>query len=186
MVAKINDMQKVSGLLLILLLFMACNQPPRTLFVAVPPSASGIDFNNKIVETDSVNSIDMENVYNGGGVGVGDFNHDGLPDLYFTGNEVSSRLYLNKGNFTFKDVTDIAGVNGEGKWCRGVAVVDINNDGWLDIYVCATLSNDPQKRKNMLYVNQGNNKDGIPVFKDMAKWPLSSIMITTEISTCMW
>jgi hypothetical protein len=111
----------------------------------------------------------MENVYNGGGVGVGDFNHDGLPDLYFTGNEVSSRLYLNKGNFTFKDVTDIAGVNGEGKWCRGVAVVDINNDGWLDIYVCATLSNDPQKRKNMLYVNQGNNKDGIPVFKDMAK-----------------
>jgi len=162
-------MQKVYFLLLILFLLTACKQTPKTLFISIPASQSGIDFNNKIVENDSVNSIDLENVYNGGGVGVGDFNHDGLPDLYFTGNEVSSRLYLNKGNFSFKDVTAVAGVNGEGKWCRGVAVVDINNDGLLDIYVCATLSANPQKRKNMLYINQGNNKDGIPVFKDMAK-----------------
>jgi hypothetical protein len=162
-------MQKLSFLLVAVFLLLSCNQSRKPLFALVPPSASGINFNNKIVETDSVNSIDMENVYNGGGVGVGDFNHDGLPDLYFTGNEVSSRLYLNKGNFTFNDVTDVAGVNGEGKWCRGVAVVDINNDGRLDIYVCATLSYDPQKRKNILYINQGNNKDGIPVFKDMAR-----------------
>jgi len=107
-------------------------------------------------------------MYNGGGVGIGDFNNDGLPDIYFTGNQVPCKLYLNKGNFKFEDVTDIAKVNGEGRWCRGVSVVDINNDGLLDIYVCATLSPDPKKRQNLLYINQGLNKQGVPVFKEMA------------------
>ena len=78
--------------------------------------------------------INLINIYNGGGVGIGDFNNDGLQDIYFTGNMVSNKLYLNKGEMRFEDVTDRAGVGGNGKWCRGVAVVDINNDGWLDMY----------------------------------------------------
>ncbi|WP_394767887.1 FG-GAP repeat domain-containing protein, partial [Ferruginibacter sp.] len=129
---------------------------------------SGIHFNNKITETDSLNVLDISNIYNGGGVGIGDFNKDGLEDVYFTGNKVSNKLYLNKGNFKFQDITEQAGVTGNGKWCRGVSVVDINNDGWLDMYVSATLSNDSNERKNLLYVNQGLDKNGNPHFKEMA------------------
>ncbi|SDW24905.1 FG-GAP repeat-containing protein [Hydrobacter penzbergensis] len=146
---------------------LACRQ--KNLFVPVPATHSGVYFNNKIIETDSINEIDIENVYNGGGVGIGDFNNDGLPDIYFTGNLVSNKLYLNKGDFKFDDVTDKAGVTGNGKWCRGVAVVDINNDGWMDMYVCATLKNNPNERENLLYINQGVDKNGVPYFKEMAK-----------------
>ena len=154
----------------ILLLFFACvsckNRKP--LFSLIPSSESGVHFNNTIIENDSINPSDMINVYNGGGVGIGDFNKDGLPDIYFTGNRVSNKLYLNKGDLTFEDITDKAGVDGAGKWCKGVAVVDINNDGWPDIYVCASISRDPDKRRNLLYINQGNDPDGIPHFKEMA------------------
>ena len=100
---------------------------------------------------------------------VGDFNNDGLQDVYLTGNMVSNRLYLNKGNMHFSDVTSASGATGEGRWCSGVALVDINNDGLLDIYVCATFKNNPAARANMLYVNQGMNKEGIPAFKEMAE-----------------
>ncbi|HEX9509872.1 MAG TPA: VCBS repeat-containing protein [Puia sp.] len=154
----------------ILLVFLACVscKSRKPLFVLIPSSESGIHFNNTIVENDSINPSDMINVYNGGGVGIGDFNKDGLPDIYFTGNLVSNKLYLNKGNFKFEDITESAGVGGAGKWCKGVAVVDINNDGWPDIYVCASISRDPDKRRNLLYINQGNGPDGIPHFKEMA------------------
>jgi hypothetical protein len=108
-------------------------------------------------------------MYNGGGVGIGDFNNDGLLDIYFAGNQVPCRLYLNKGDFKFEDVTDIAGVGGDNRWCRGVAVVDINNDGLPDIYICATILPDGRRRQNLLYINQGVNKQGIPIFKEMAK-----------------
>ncbi len=134
----------------------------------IPSEHSGVHFNNEIADNDSVNIMRFQNVYNGGGVGVGDFNNDGLQDIYFTGNLVSNRLYLNKGNFEFQDVTKEANVDGNGEWCRGVSVVDINNDGWLDIYVCATMKKDPSKRKNLLYINQGADKNGIPHFKEMA------------------
>ncbi|HUP10852.1 MAG TPA: VCBS repeat-containing protein, partial [Niastella sp.] len=131
-------------------------------------SKTGITFNNKIVETDSLNPIDVTNFYNGGGVGIGDFNNDGLQDVYFTGNLVSNKLYMNKGDFGFTDITDRAGVTGSGRWCRGLSVVDINNDGWQDMYVCATLKQSPQERENLLYINQGVGKDGVPHFKEMA------------------
>ena len=144
----------------------ACKK--STLFQAVSSDNSNIHFNNKIVENDSINELDIENVYNGGGVGIGDFNNDGLQDIYFTGNLVSNKLYLNKGGFKFEDITDQAKVSGDGKWCRGVAVVDINNDGWLDIYVCATLKKDSTQRKNLLYINQKADKNGVPHFKEMA------------------
>src|SRR3982750_1167891 len=127
----------------------------HTLFQQVSSSQTGIHFNNQIVENDTINPLDLTNIYNGGGVGIGDFNNDGLQDVYFTGSRVSNKLYLNKGKFEFDDVTDQAGVTGDGKWCRGVSVIDINNDGWMDMYVCASMSHDPENRKNLLYVNQG-------------------------------
>jgi hypothetical protein len=120
------------------------------------------------MENDSINPFDVVNIYNGGGVGIGDFNNDGLQDIFFSGNMVPCRLYLNKGNFHFEDVTEKAGVGGLGRWARGVSVVDINNDGLLDIYICNTIDKDSLKRRNILYVNQGIDKAGIPHFKDMA------------------
>ena len=110
----------------------------------------------------------MVNIYNGGGVGIGDFNNDGLPDIYFTGNMVPCRLYLNKGNFKFEDITEKAGVEGMGRWARGVSVIDINNDGLMDIYICNTIYKDSLRRRNILYINQGIDKNGIPHFKEMA------------------
>ena len=140
-----------------------------TLFQKISSDQSGIHFNNLIVENDFINPMDLTNIYNGGGVGIGDFDRDGRPDIYFAGNLVSNKLYLNRGDFKFEDITDKAGVGGQGEWCRGVAVVDINNDGWPDIYVCATILNDPNRRRNLLYINQGLDKDGIPHFKEMAR-----------------
>ncbi|MEX6689512.1 FG-GAP-like repeat-containing protein [Danxiaibacter flavus] len=148
-------------------LFFSCRQH-STLFRLVSSEQSGIKFNNKIVENDSINPIDVTNIYNGGGVGVGDFNNDGLQDVYFTGNMTSNKLYLNKGKLQFEDITNAAGVSGNGKWCRGVSVIDINNDGWMDMYVCASMDHNPEVRKNLLYVNQGADNQGVPVFKEMA------------------
>jgi hypothetical protein len=156
-----------SFIALISLLIVSC-KGHHTMFYKVPSIESGINFNNKIVEDDSINPIDLTNIYNGGGVGIGDFNNDGLQDIYFTGNRVSNKLYINKGNFKFEDITDVADVTGNGKWCRGVSVIDINNDGWMDMYVCASMSLNAGKRENLLYVNQGTDRKGIPRFKEMA------------------
>jgi hypothetical protein len=149
------------------LAFFSCKKKP--LFEQVPSSHSNIHFDNLITENDSVNPLNMVYVYNGGGVGIGDFNNDGLQDIYFTGNMVPNRLYLNEGDFKFKDVTAEAGVRGMGRWGRGVAVVDINNDGLMDIYVCNAMSSDSTKLTNLLYVNQGVDKNGVLHFKEMAK-----------------
>ena len=129
---------------------------------------SGIRFANTITDNDTLNVLDVENIYNGGGVGIADFNNDGFRDIYFTGNTVSNKLYLNKSDFKFDDVTTAAGVDGGGRWCRGVSVVDLNNDGWMDIYVCATLKANSSQRENLLYINQGNDKNGVPHFKEQA------------------
>lgn len=141
--------------------------PP--LFKSLPSIQTGVTFKNTITENDKLNILNEAYIYNGGGVGVGDFNNDGLADIYLAGNMVSNKLYLNKGGLKFQDITTVAGVGGEGKWCTGVSVVDINADGWLDIYVCATFLKDAHKRMNLLFINQGNNKQGIPTFKESAK-----------------
>jgi hypothetical protein len=157
-----------SFVIILYVLLAACNNH-HTLFRKLPASHTGIYFNNKIMENDTVNPLDLEFLYNGGGVAVGDFNNDGLPDLYFTASTVSNKLYLNKGGLRFEDVTDQAGVTGNGEWCNGASVADVNSDGRLDIYVCATIYKDAARRVNLLYINQGPNKDGIPVFREMAR-----------------
>ena len=151
-----------------LLFSIAACRSKDSLFEKISSSQSGISFNNRIVENDSINPLNVTNIYNGGGVGIGDFNNDGLADIYFTGNMVPSKLYLNKGAFEFEDITAKAGVEGMGRWARGVAVVDINNDGLMDIYICNTIYKDSLLRRNILYVNQGTDKSGVPNFKDMA------------------
>lgn len=152
-----------------ILAFTNCEKSKSTLFTLIPSGNSGIDFENTIFESDTLNILKEEYIYNGGGVGIGDFNNDGLQDLYFTGNMVSNRLYLNEGDLKFKDVTSVSNVSGNGKWCSGVAVVDINQDGLLDIYVGATLRADSLSKKNLLYINQGVNDRGIPLFKEQAR-----------------
>lgn len=147
--------------------FFSCKE--KDLFTELSVEDTGITFANRIAENDTMNILSFEYVYNGGGVALGDFNNDNLTDIYFTGNTTSNKLYLNKGNFKFDDVTPTAGVSGQGKWSSGVALVDINNDNKLDIYVCATARKIPSMRANMLYVNQGNDKNNVPIFKEMAK-----------------
>jgi hypothetical protein len=149
------------------IILLSCKQD-KNLFRKIDPAESGITFNNQIIENDTVNVIDLENVYNGGGIAAGDFNNDGLQDLYFTGNLVANKLYLNKGAFKFEDISTEAGVDGQGHWSRGVTTIDINNDGRLDLYVSTTIKRNPEERRNLLYVNTGNNEKGIPLFKEMA------------------
>ncbi|WP_083596489.1 VCBS repeat-containing protein [Cnuella takakiae] len=142
----------------LLILLFACNtkklQSGSLYFTLLQGSESGITFNNQITESDSVHVFDNEYMYNGSGVGIGDFNNDGLPDVYLGGSMVSSRLYLNKGNMRFEDITENAGV-GTGQWATGISVVDINSDGFQDIYVCSSHSHEGAKRKNLLFINDG-------------------------------
>ncbi len=105
-------------------------------FTKLPSDHSGITFENTIQETPEINILNYEYTYNGGGVAAGDFNNDGLCDLYFTGNTVKNKLYVNKGDLQFKDITDNAGIAGRSLWKTGVTIADVNDDGWLDIYVC--------------------------------------------------
>ena len=139
-----------------------------TLFKLLPAAQTGISFTNTITENDTLNILNQANIYNGGGVGIGDFNKDGLMDVYFAGNMVQNKLYLNKGNLRFEDITNTAGVTGEGRWSTGISVVDINGDGWPDIYVCTSFTKDVLRRTNLLYINKGLDKNGIPIFKEEA------------------
>lgn len=165
---KIGTSGWILLLCLVAIVSAGCSKGEHSLFKRVLPESTGIDFSNTIFESDSLNILTSEYLYNGGGVAIGDFNNDGLQDIYFTGNMVSNKLYLNKGNFAFEDVTEQAAVTGEGKWCAGVALVDINNDGWLDIYVAATMKRDSVSRANLLYLNNGPDPDGIPRFTEAA------------------
>lgn len=163
-------MRIISALTIMLITFsiISCNEKKSTLFQVVPSNKSGIDFNNKIVETDSFNILTSEYIFNGGGVAIGDFNNDNMPDIFFSGNQVTNKLYLNQGDFKFKDVSKESGIEALNKWNTGVALADINNDGFLDIYVCSAMLNSDEEKKNILYINQGLNKNNIPTFTDKA------------------
>ncbi len=141
------------------LILGACSLlPDQTLFQLINSSESGIDFSNNLIYDDSLSVLDFEYMYNGAGVAAGDVNNDGLVDLYFTGNMVSGRLYINLGDLKFQDITASAGVETIG-WSNGVTMIDINQDGYKDIYVCrgGPRGTDEKLRANLLFINQGDN-----------------------------
>ncbi|HLT50896.1 MAG TPA: VCBS repeat-containing protein, partial [Arenibacter sp.] len=116
----------------------------------------GIDFQNDLSYTEDFNPYTYRNFYNGGGVAIGDINNDGLPDIYFTGNMVDNKLYLNKGNWKYEDITEKAGVACKNVWSTGATLVDINNDGLLDLYVCKSGKPGGENRHNELFINNGD------------------------------
>jgi hypothetical protein len=140
-----------------------------TLFTLLSPETTSITFSNTIKENPYGNILMYQYFYNGGGVAVGDINNDGLQDIYFTGNMTPNRLYLNKGNMQFEDVTEQAGVGGrKNNWKTGVTMADINGDKLIDMYVCYSGNMPGEARVNQLFINQGNNAAGLPQFTDMA------------------
>ncbi len=126
------------------------------LFERLKADRTGIHFANTLLPTEQLNTYLFRNFYNGGGVAIGDINNDGRPDIFFTGNQVSNRLYLNKGNLTFDDITEEAGVASEGVWTTGVSMADVNGDGWLDLYICKSGPPGGERRHNELYINNGD------------------------------
>jgi len=132
------------------------NIPDNPVFELISTSQTGINFENTIKNKENFNIFSYRNFYNGGGVGIGDINNDGLEDLYFTSNQSQNKLYLNKGNFQFEDITEQAKVGGKKAWSTGVAFVDINQDGFLDIYVCNAGNEKGDDQKNELFINQGD------------------------------
>jgi len=150
----------------VVILFSACKEGNHALFTKLSSNSTGVNFSNTITESDSVNILTYYYCYNGGGVGVGDFNNDGLQDIFFTGNMVSSKLYLNKGKMQFEDITASAGLSTH-DWIMGVSVVDINNDGWMDLYLCVAGPGHMHKHHNLLFINQGV-KNGSISFKEEA------------------
>ena len=139
--------------------FTACHQPKKidTLFQLMDSDSTGITFQNTVVDNKDENSFQFRNFYNGGGVALGDINNDGLPDVVLTSNLGSNKIYLNKGNFKFDDITVTSGLKQNGQWSTGVTFVDINADGWLDIYICSSGHVGTNNRLNQLYINNHNN-----------------------------
>jgi hypothetical protein len=147
-----------AAMLLLAISLMGCtNKPPAIkLFSALPATATGISFANNVAYTEQLNVYTYRNFYNGGGVAIGDMNNDGLPDVFFCGNQQSNRLYVNGGNFKFTDVTVKAGLSSAGVWSTGVTLADVNGDGWLDIYVCKSGDFSGKNRSNQLFINNGD------------------------------
>ena len=138
------------------------------LFTVLDHKSTGIDFTNKLTPTSEFNMFTYMYFYNGAGIGAGDFNNDGLIDLFFASNQGQNKLYLNQGSLHFKDVTTEAKIPQDGGWSTGVSVVDINNDGLLDIYVCRVGNYETLKSKNQLLICQGIDKNGVPFYEDEA------------------
>jgi len=140
------------------------------LFSKLPPSYTGVRFENRLTETRDLNVFTYRNFYNGGGVAAADLTGDGLPELVLTSNQSGARLYLNLGAFRFRDVTDKSGIKfkGAGSWVTGVTIADVNGDGLLDIYLCYAGNGTPEQRANELWINQGVGPDSVPRFREMA------------------
>ncbi len=142
----------------------------KRLFTLLQPDQTGVTFQNTLTEGLNTNILMYEYFYNGGGIASGDFNGDGLTDLYFTSNMGENKFYLNKGNFKFQDITPICGAAGRiGPWKTGANAVDINADGKLDIYLCYSGAMPAEKRKNQLFINKGNDPSGVPMFEEQAE-----------------
>ncbi len=137
-------------------LIPGCDKEPQRLFSSLDAGDTNIEFKNELFEGESLNVMNYSYFYNGGGVAIGDINNDGLQDILFTGNMVKNRLYLNKGNLEFENITEKAGIAEKQGWCTGATMVDINGDGKLDIYICRSADGDAARRKNLLFINNGN------------------------------
>jgi enediyne biosynthesis protein E4 len=165
----------------ICLLFLGACKQNKPRFELLAPSFTGVTFENKLEESPQLNIFNYLYFYNGGGVAAGDLNGNGLPDLYFTSNQESNRLYLNKGDFRFEDITEIAGVSGMKGWTTGVTMADVNGDGRLDIYVSMVGDFMHLRGKNQLFINLGNDENGIPKFEDQAEiWRLDLVGFSTQ------
>ncbi len=146
----------VIGIIAFLLLY-SCGKKEGDVFTNPEPSATGINFVNTLTESNDLNILDYLYFYNGGGVAVGDINNDNLPDIFFSGNQVKNKLYLNKGNLEFEDITEKSGVAGNSTWNTGAVMGDVNGDGLLDIYVCAVVGINGFNGFNELYINNGDS-----------------------------
>ncbi|HEX8038222.1 MAG TPA: VCBS repeat-containing protein, partial [Chryseosolibacter sp.] len=164
----------------VLMAVVSACEKKATQFTRVSSDESGLDFRNDLTETQHNNIMTYEYSYNGGGIAVGDVNHDGLADVYFSGNSVSNKLYLNKGNWKFSDITGKSGTGGRTDWKTGVTMADVNGDGWLDIYVCYSgnsadegydkpVIRDHPGRSNQLFINNRCEPGGVPTFTERAK-----------------
>ena len=180
---------RISFLISIILCCISCSKPrqvasdipPKQLFTQLPSAATGISFQNQLDYTEEFNVYTYRNFYNGAGLGLGDLNNDGLTDIYFCGNMVDNELYLNQGDFRFEEVAREAGVACQDVWSSGVSMVDINGDGWLDLYICKSGSPEGKVRHNELFINQGVDEDGIPHFVEEAnKYGLADLGLSTH------
>lgn len=149
-------MNKVVFFLCLLLLNACKTDSEKSLFTEVSSDDSQIKFENTLQDSKTLNALDYMYFYDGGGVSIGDINNDGLPDIYFTGNKVKNKLYLNKGHFVFEDITEKARVSGKSDWNTGTVMADVNGDGFLDIYVCAVVGIYGFKGHNELFINNGD------------------------------
>ncbi|MDH3651403.1 MAG: VCBS repeat-containing protein, partial [Saprospiraceae bacterium] len=140
------------------------------LFSAMDPQSTGLDFVNQVDEGDEFNVLTYRNFYNGGGVAIGDVNNDGLPDIFFTANMYQNKLYLNRGDWQFEEVTDQARIGGEKGWSTGASMADVNGDGWLDIYVCHSGDIQGDNKQNELFINKGIQAESgqVPTFSEEA------------------
>jgi hypothetical protein len=152
---------------LLALYLISCTEKSR--FELLSPEETGIVFENLVTEYDSIHVMNFEYIYNGGGVGIADLNNDELPDIVFTGNQVATRVYLNRGNFQFKDISSqFQGLSAR-QWHSGISIVDINSDGFTDIYLTCTAFKEPEKRRNQLWINKGFQEDGSLLFEESAQ-----------------
>ncbi|GAA5220279.1 CRTAC1 family protein [Membranihabitans marinus] len=154
------DNKSLSKVIIFLTLLSSCTEKSEEdngLFQLLRSEETGIEFSNELYESSELNIITYEYFFNGSGIGVGDINNDGLQDIYFSGNMTNGKLYLNKGDFKFEDITESAGINTQLKWGTGVNMVDINADGWMDLYLCFSGPYHANNRRNQLYINNKDN-----------------------------
>ncbi len=172
----LNSMKFTFPIAILVLLFLSCNTGKKNLFELT--ADTGIDFNNKVVDGQIENSFYFRNYYNGGGVAIGDINNDGLCDVLLTSNMGDNKLYMNKGGFKFDDITTGSGMRQDSMWSTGAVMADLNNDGWLDIYVCNSGHMKSGNRRNKLYIN---NRD-LSFTESAAKYGLDISAYTTQVS----